>query len=101
MAQHLVVMSVDDMVREDLAYLKNKLYFGRLLQNSSRVERVRTIYPMLTHPVHTRIMTGCYPNRTSVVLAEGNIVDEVPTMARAIGLSMLEADGTPMEALLR
>ena len=56
---------------------------------------------MLTHPVHTRIMTGCYPDRTGVVLAEGNIVDDAPTMARAIGLSMLEADGTPMEALLR
>lgn len=66
MAKHLVVMSVDAMVWEDLAYLKNKPYFGRLLQNGSRVERVRTIYPSLTHPVHTSIMTGCYPDRTGV-----------------------------------
>ncbi|MBR4889067.1 MAG: alkaline phosphatase family protein [Clostridia bacterium] len=64
--KHLIVMSVDAMVWEDIEYLKNKPYFGRLLQNGSRVEKVRTIYPSLTHPVHTTIMTGCWPERTGV-----------------------------------
>ena len=66
MAKHLVVMSVDAMVWEDVEYLKNKPYFGRLLKNGSRVERALTIYPSVTHPAHTSIMTGCYPDRTGV-----------------------------------
>lgn len=66
MAKHLIVMSVDAMVYEDLAYLKEKPYFGRLLKNGALVERVRTIYPSSTHPVHATIITGCYPNRTGV-----------------------------------
>ncbi|MBQ7840154.1 MAG: alkaline phosphatase family protein [Lachnospiraceae bacterium] len=66
MGKHLIVMSVDAMVFEDLAYLKEKPYFRRLMEDGSRVERVRTIYPSLTHPVHASIMTGCYPDRTGV-----------------------------------
>lgn len=66
MAQYLIVMSVDAMFYEDLAYLKNKPYFSRLFEKGSMVERVRTIYPSLTHPVHATILTGCYPDKTGV-----------------------------------
>ena len=66
MAKHLIVMSVDAMFYEDLAYLKSKPYFSRLFEQGSRVERVRTIYPSLTHPVHATILTGCYPDRTGI-----------------------------------
>lgn len=66
MAQYLIVMSVDAMFYEDLAYLQNKPYFSRLMEKGSLVERVRTIYPSLTHPVHATILTGCYPDKTGV-----------------------------------
>ena len=66
MAKHLIVMSVDAMVFEDLEYLKKKPYFSRLFEKGSRIEKVRTVYPAATHPVHASIMTGCYPDRTGV-----------------------------------
>ena len=66
MAKHLIVMSVDAMVFEDLEYLKKKPYFSRLFEKGSRVEKVQTVYPAATHPVHASIITGCYPDRTGV-----------------------------------
>ncbi|HIS68785.1 MAG TPA: alkaline phosphatase family protein [Candidatus Gallacutalibacter stercoravium] len=66
MAKHLIVMSVDAMVFEDLAYLSALPHFGILLEQGSRIERVRSIYPTLTHPIHVTLMTGCYPDRTGV-----------------------------------
>lgn len=64
--QHLVVVSVDAMVWEDLSCLEGLPNFKRILENGSRVERVKSIYPTLTHPIHASIMTGCYPEKTGV-----------------------------------
>jgi hypothetical protein len=38
---------------------------------------------------------------TGVVLNEGRIIDEAPTLARAMGFELPAADGKTMEALLR
>ena len=66
MSKHLIVMSVDAMVFEDLATLRTLPNFKRLIENGSRVDKVRSIYPTLTHPIHVAIMTGCYPGKTGV-----------------------------------
>ena len=55
MSKHLIVMSVDAMVFEDLATLRTLPNFKRLIENGSRVDKVRTIYPTLTHPIHVAI----------------------------------------------
>lgn len=77
---HLIVMSVDAMVYEDLACLRQLPNFRLLLEQGSRVERVRSIYPTLTHPIHVSIMTGCYPDKTGVCnnekLSPGNPAPE-------------------------
>ena len=66
MGKHVIVMSVDAMVFEDLAQAAKLPHFHKVLANGSRVERVKTLYPSLTHPIHAAIMSGAYPERTGI-----------------------------------
>ena len=61
MKNKLFVLSMDAMVGEDVAYLRRKPNFDRLMKNAARVEQVRTVYPSITYPAHVSIMTGCCP----------------------------------------
>ena len=67
MDKHLVVVSFDAMVTEDLDLLKEKPVFSRLLNEGSRVNRIRTIYPSLTYPAHTSMLTGARCGRHGIV----------------------------------
>ena len=67
MDKHLIVISVDAFVFEDLAYAKNLPNFKRLLNGASMIERVKTIYPSLTHPVHATLITGAPAGITGVI----------------------------------
>ncbi|MEG1773863.1 MAG: ectonucleotide pyrophosphatase/phosphodiesterase, partial [Oscillospiraceae bacterium] len=64
--KRLLVLSVDAMVHEDLSYLFSRPNFKRYMQGTSEVERVRTIYPSVTYPVHVSMLTGCYPDRHGI-----------------------------------
>lgn len=64
--KHLIVVSVDALVYEDLEYAKNFPMFKKILEEGSLVKRVRTIYPSLTHPVHASIITGNAAGKTGV-----------------------------------
>ena len=64
--QHLIVVSVDAMFYEDLAYLEQLPNMGKLLRNGSMVKRMTTIYPSLTHPVHASLMSGNPAGKTGV-----------------------------------
>jgi len=66
MSKHLVVISVDAMVYEDLNDLAVMPNIGRLLKKGSVVKRVKTIYPSLTHPVHATLITGCTAGTTGI-----------------------------------
>ena len=77
MAGHLIVMSVDAMVFEDLEILKHCKNTARLLKNGALIERMHTIYPSLTHPVHVTCMTGCYPDKTGVYSNEHFVLGEL------------------------
>jgi len=66
MKKHLIVVSVDAMVFEDIEFLKGLPNFRRLLDGASVIERVRTIYPSLTHPVHATLITGAPAGVTGV-----------------------------------
>ena len=63
---HLIVVSVDAMVFEDLALLAREPNVGRLMAEGSLVKRVKTIYPSLTHPVHASLISGCPAGETGV-----------------------------------
>ena len=67
MDKHLIVVSVDAMVYEDLEYCKTLPNFSKILKTASVVERVRTIYPSLTHPVHATLISGNPAGKTGIV----------------------------------
>lgn len=69
-SKYLIVVSVDALVYEDLEYAKTLPVFGKLIDNGAIIERVKTIYPSLTHPAHYSMMTGCSAGKTGIVSNE-------------------------------
>lgn len=66
MKRKTIVFSVDALVYEDIAYLRTKPNFSKLMAHCSGVERVCTVYPSITYPAHVSIMTGCRPGKHGV-----------------------------------
>ena len=66
MGKYMVVVSVDALVFEDLEYAKTLPNFARILSEGSIIERVLTVYPSDTHPVHASIMTGAPTGATGI-----------------------------------
>lgn len=67
MSKHVIVISEDALVYEDTLTLRELPVFGSLWKDAARVKRIRSIYPSLTYPCHTSMMTGCYPDRHGIV----------------------------------
>ena len=65
--KRLLLISADAMVFEDLKYQEELPQIRRLLENGSRVNRAKSIYPTLTYPCHTTMISGCFPCRHGVV----------------------------------
>jgi len=70
MAKHMIVVSIDALVYEDLEYARTLPNFAKILDNGAIIERVRTIYPSLTHPVHATLITGATAGKTGVISNE-------------------------------
>lgn len=66
MGNKLVVISVDSLQTTDLDYLKHKNNFKWVLEQSSMVKNIREVYPTLTYPIHTTIITGVKPNKHGI-----------------------------------
>ncbi|WP_225430805.1 alkaline phosphatase family protein [Levilactobacillus zymae] len=68
MQQRLVVISLDAMGSRDLdEHLDELPNLRRLVVTGTRVKRVRGIYPTLTYPSHTTIITGQYPREHGII----------------------------------
>ena len=67
MNNKLIVISLDALIYEDLDYLIKKPTFRMLVENGARVNRMHSIYPSLTYPCHTTMVTGCYPKKHGIV----------------------------------
>ncbi len=65
--RHVVVVSVDAMVYEDLETLSQLYALSDIWSSTARVDRVRSVYPTITYPCHATMMTGVYPDRHGVV----------------------------------
>ena len=67
MSGRLFVVSIDALVYEDLDHFKHLPCFSKFWNEGSRVNRIRTIYPSLTYPAHTSILTGVSTGRHTVI----------------------------------
>lgn len=76
--RYMLIVSLDAMVTEDLPYAKTLPNFARIFQNSSQIDKVKTIYPTLTHPIHATLLTGCTAGKHGVICNEtfspGNLI---------------------------
>lgn len=77
MSRHVIVISEDALFFEDTEVLKELPVFGSIWDQAAKVEHVRSIYPTLTYPCHTTMMTGCYPDRHGIVNNELSNVTEL------------------------
>ena len=67
MGKHLIVISVDALVYEDLLQAEELPAIGKLLKSGALIKHIKTIYPSLTHPVHATVLTGCAAGKTGIV----------------------------------
>ncbi len=77
MSKHVIVISEDALVYEDLETLKEYPNFRKIWEKAARVDRTRSVYPSVTYPAHASMMTGVYPDRHGVINNEQTIIGEV------------------------
>ena len=65
--RHVVVVSVDAMVYEDLETLSKLYAFESIWNQTARVARVKSVYPTITYPCHSTMMTGVYPDMHGII----------------------------------
>ena len=75
-AKHLIVISEDAMVYEDLAELRQMPSFGQVMKNAAIVKTVRSVYPTITYPNHTSMRTGAYCGKHGIINNEQTILGE-------------------------
>ncbi len=61
MKRKLIVLSFDALQSNDLATLERLPYCSALFRDAAIVQSVREVYPTLTYPIHTSIITGVKP----------------------------------------
>lgn len=65
-AKHLIVISLDAMGQTDMPTASELPNFKMMLQNGTHTYKLSSIYPTLTYPVHTTMVTGVYPDKHGV-----------------------------------
>lgn len=68
--KHLIVISVDALNAQDLDELETLPHFKELLDKGSYAKEVVGVYPSLTYPSHTAIITGTYPDKNGIYTNE-------------------------------
>ena len=66
MKRKLIILSHDAMVREDVLAEKDSPAFSYLLENGTWIETTQTIWPSITYPAHSTIISGQYPDKHGV-----------------------------------
>jgi Uncharacterized proteins of the AP superfamily len=76
MKRHVIVVSVDAMVFEDLETLSKLSAFRDIWKDTARVNHVRSVYPTITYPCHSSMITGLYPEKHGILNNEKPIMLE-------------------------
>lgn len=66
-AKHVIMISLDGVYEADFEELCKKEAFKELISKGAYSKEVTTIYPTLTYPIHTSIITGVYPNKHGII----------------------------------
>ncbi|WP_243292177.1 ectonucleotide pyrophosphatase/phosphodiesterase [Bacillus sp. FJAT-47783] len=67
LTDHLIVISFDCLSSLDFPMLEKLPHFQEFLKNGAYCQYVETIYPSVTYPCHTSIVTGNFPHRHGVI----------------------------------
>ncbi|MBV4439605.1 MAG: ectonucleotide pyrophosphatase/phosphodiesterase [Clostridium tyrobutyricum] len=67
MTKYLYVISFDGLSSLDFEYISSLPNFKRFLAEASYCKNVYSVYPSLTYPAHTTIVTGKYPRNHGIV----------------------------------
>lgn len=62
----LVIISLDAAFAADSDFLLSLPNLGNLAREGVFCSQVKTVYPTLTYPIHTSLLTGCYPDRHGI-----------------------------------
>lgn len=65
--RRMVILSFDAVGAEDLSVLKKLPNFKRLSERGALCEHVESVYPSITYPAHTTIITGKKPCRHGII----------------------------------
>lgn len=65
--KHVIIISLDGIYEDDFEKMCNKSAFKELKSKGAYSKEVTTIYPTLTYPIHTSIITGVYANKHGVI----------------------------------
>jgi predicted AlkP superfamily pyrophosphatase or phosphodiesterase len=65
--KHLIIISLDALSSLDFDIMLTLPNFNSYLQQASYCRKVYSVYPSLTYPAHTSIITGQYPGNHGVV----------------------------------
>jgi predicted AlkP superfamily pyrophosphatase or phosphodiesterase len=76
MKRHVIVVSVDAMVYEDIETLSKLSAFRDIWHKTARVDRVRSVYPTITYPCHSTMQTGLYPDKHGILNNEAPVMCE-------------------------
>lgn len=66
MKKKVIVVSIDSLISADIPILKGLPNIGRLMEKASYAVDIECVYPTLTYPCHTTIVTGVYPDRHGI-----------------------------------
>lgn len=67
LTNRLIVLSFDGLSTLDFEYIKTLPNFSTFINNSAYCKQVDSIYPSLTYPAHTTIVTGKYPKNHGII----------------------------------
>ncbi len=67
MHEHIIIISLDALGSKDFNRIKDTEGFAYLIENGGYSDTVRSVYPSLTYPAHTTIVTGKLPRNHGVI----------------------------------
>ena len=67
MKHKLIVISLDALQTDDLPLLQTLPYASEWMKNACIARNVHEIYPTLTYPIHTTLITGVYPETHGII----------------------------------